>query len=118
GTAELRFLDPVTLKETRRVKVTAGGKPVEQLHELGWGVGEGYANVWQTDRIARIDPASGRVVGWIDLAGLLPARERVAGHTDVLNGIAYDAVNRRLFVTGKMWPRLYEIRLIRRAARK
>ena len=114
GTAELRFLDPQTLRETRRLRVTANGKPVDQLNELEWVAGEVYANIWQTDRIARIDARTGQVVGWIDLAGLLPAKERVAGHTDVLNGIAYDGINKRLFVTGKMWPKLYEIRLVKR----
>lgn len=117
GTAELRFLEPSSLKETRRLRVTAAGKPVDQLNELEWVDGEIYANIWQTERIARIDPKSGQVLGWIDLAGLLPAKERVEGHTDVLNGIAYDAVNRRLFVTGKMWPKLYEIRLVKRGGK-
>lgn len=116
GTAELRFLDPQTLRETRRLRVTAKGKPVDQLNELEWVNGEIYANIWQTDRIARIDAKTGQVVGWIDLAGLLPAKERVAGHTDVLNGIAYDSVNKRLWVTGKLWPKLYEIRLVKRPA--
>ena len=112
GTAELRFLDPQTLREVRRLRVTANGKPVDQLNELEWVNGEIYANIWQTDRIARIDAKTGRVVGWIDLTGLLPAKERVAGHTDVLNGIAYDSVSKRLWVTGKMWPKLYEIKLV------
>jgi glutaminyl-peptide cyclotransferase len=116
GTAELRFLDPQTLRETRRLRVTANGRPVDQLNELEWVNGEIYANIWQTERIARIDAKTGQVVGWIDLAGLLPARERVAGHTDVLNGIAYDSVSKRLWVTGKMWPKLYEIRLVKRPA--
>ena len=82
------------------------------LNELEWVKGEIYANIWQTDRIARIDPRTGQVVGWIDLAGLLSPDLFVAGQTDVLNGIAYDAEHDRLFVTGKMWPRLYEIRLV------
>lgn len=116
GTSELRFLDPLTMRELRRVRVTADGRPVDQLNELEWVDGQVYANLWQTDRIARIDPDSGKVVGWIDLTGLLPERERVAGHTDVLNGIAYDARHKRLFVTGKMWPKLFEIRLVRQAA--
>ena len=111
GTAELRFLDPQTLREVRRLRVTANGKPVTQLNELEWVNGEVYANIWQTDRIARIDPKTGHVVGWIDLAGLLPVKERVEGQTDVLNGIAYDSVNQRLWVTGKLWPKLYEIKL-------
>ena len=117
GTAELRFLDPQTLRETRRLRVTANGKPVDQLNELEWVAGEVYANIWQTDRIARIDAKTGQVVGWIDLTGLLPAKERVAGHTDVLNGIAYDSVGKRLWVTGKMWPKLYEIKLVPKRAK-
>ena len=114
GTAELRFLDPQTLRENRRLRVTADGRPLTQLNELEWVNGEIYANIWQTDRIARIDAKSGKVLGWIDLTGLLPAKERVAGHTDVLNGIAYDSISRRLWVTGKMWPKLYEIKLVPR----
>jgi len=110
GTAELRFLDPLTFKELRRVRVTAGGRPVDQLNELEWVNGQVFANIWQTDRIARIDPKTGNVQGWIDLAGLLPANLRT-GNDDVLNGIAYDAAKKRLFVTGKLWPRLFEIQL-------
>ena len=110
GTPELRFLDPLTFKELRRVRVTADGRPVDQLNELEWVEGQVYANIWQTDRIARIDPSTGRVLGWIDLSGLLPASQR-RGQDDVLNGIAYDAAKKRLFVTGKLWPRLFEIRL-------
>lgn len=108
GSAELRFLDPANFKELRRVRVTADGRPVAQLNELEWVEGEVFANVWQTDRIARIDPATGRVKGWIDLGGLLTER---SGQEDVLNGIAYDAKTKRLFVTGKLWPRLFEIQL-------
>ncbi|MBI3350001.1 MAG: glutaminyl-peptide cyclotransferase [Burkholderiales bacterium] len=110
GTAELRFLDPLTFKELKRVRVTAGGRPVDQLNELEWVNGQVFANIWQTDRIARIDPRTGNVVGWIDLTGLLPANQRT-GNDDVLNGIAYDAAKKRLFVTGKLWPRLFEIEL-------
>lgn len=110
GTAELRFLDPQTFKELRRLRVTADGRPVTQLNELEWVEGEILANVWQTDRIARIDPKTGRVTGWIDLAGLLPDGQR-ANVDAVLNGIAYDAAKKRLFVTGKLWPRLFEIQL-------
>jgi glutamine cyclotransferase len=113
GTAELRLLDPRTFREVRRLRVTAGGKPVDQLNELEWVEGEIFANVWQTDRIARIDPKTGHVVGWIDLRGLLPQPFRIPGVTDVLNGIAYDAPTQRLFVTGKLWPRLFEIRLVK-----
>jgi glutamine cyclotransferase len=109
GTDELRFLDPATFKERRRVKVTAGGQPVKELNELEYVKGEVFANVWQTDFIARIEPKSGKVTGWIDLRGLLSPRERTG--TDVLNGIAYDPEGDRLFVTGKLWPRVFEITL-------
>jgi glutaminyl-peptide cyclotransferase len=111
GTADLRFLDPQSLLESHRVRVTANGKPIDQLNELEWVKGEVFANIWQTDRIARINPVNGKVVGWIDLTGLLPAADRVPNYTDVLNGIAYDAATDRLFVTGKLWPKLFEIRL-------
>jgi glutaminyl-peptide cyclotransferase len=113
GTAELRFLNPQTLREVRRLKVTAGGKPLSQLNELEWVDGEIYSNIWLTDRIARIDPQTGKVVGWIDLKGILPPSDRVRGNTDVLNGIAYDPPTQRLFVTGKLWPKLFEIRLVK-----
>ena len=110
GTARLRFLDPETLQETGGITVTDEGRPVDQLNELEWVKGEILANVWQTDRIVRIDPVTGHVKGWIDLAGLLPAADRA--RADVLNGIAYDAKADRLIVTGKLWPRMYEIRLV------
>jgi glutamine cyclotransferase len=90
-----------------------GQTPVANLNELEFVRGEIYANVWQTDRIARISPATGRVVGWIDLQGLLPESDR-AIQVDVLNGIAYDAQRDRLFVTGKLWPRIFEIKLVKR----
>ena len=106
GTTALRFFDPGSFQETGRVVVTDAGRPVDDLNELELVDGLVYANVWLTDRIAMIDPASGRVAGWIDLAGLLPRR---GTGDDVLNGIAYDAGRRRLFVTGKLWPRLFEI---------
>lgn len=117
GTAQIRIWDPETLQELRRITVTDQGQPVPNVNELEWVKGEIYANIWETDRIARIDPATGRVVGWIDLAGLLNPNERIAGPegTDVLNGIAYDAKGNRLFVTGKRWPKLFEIRLVRRS---
>ena len=110
GTEWLRFLDPETLAETGRMRVTDGGRGVGNLNELEYVEGVVYANVWQTDRIAMIDPDTGRVAGWIDLEGLLPAEHRRG--TDVLNGIAWDSDGRRLFVTGKLWPTLFEIRLI------
>jgi len=114
GTSELRVLDPNTLQEKRRIKVTAEGKPVDQLNELEWVDGEIFANIWQTDRIARIDPKTGHITGWIDLSGLLPEKDRAGRQVDVLNGIAYDAAAKRLFVTGKLWPKLYEIKLKRK----
>jgi glutamine cyclotransferase len=111
GTPSLRFLDPETLRETGRVVVTDGNKPVENLNELEWVKGEIYANVWLTDRIAIISPASRRVNAWLDLTGIRgPVR---SGTDDVLNGIAYDAARDRLFVTGKYWSRLFEIRIRR-----
>jgi glutamine cyclotransferase len=111
GTPELRFLDPNTLQETGRVQVTLDGKALQNVNELEWVKGEIFANVWQTNWIVRIDPASGRVVGAINCAGLLKREDFVAGQTDVLNGIAYDAKHDRLFVTGKNWPKLFEIRV-------
>ncbi len=113
GTAELRFIDPRTLKETGRLKVHAGGVPVGELNELEVVRGEIFANIYRTERIARISPKSGAVTGWIDLTGLLPQADRWIP-VDVLNGIAYDAARDRLFVTGKLWPKLFEIELIRR----
>ena len=111
GTAALRFFDPETLVETGRVPVTWQGRPIGKLNELEWVEGEVFANVWQSEIIVRIDPATGNIVGVIDLTGLLPASERADPADDVLNGIAWDAESRRLFVTGKNWPRLFEIRL-------
>jgi len=117
GTAQLRFWDPETLKEIGRITVTDDGRPIEQLNELEYIKGEIWANVYQTDRIARIDPATGKVTGWIDLAGILRPEDR-NGLTDVLNGIAYDAAGDRIFVTGKRWPKLFEIRLTPKSAAK
>lgn len=117
GTPVLRVLDPETLQVVRRITVTADGTPVTHLNELEWVDGEIYANVWLTDRIARIDPASGHVVGWIDLAGLFDINQLPNPGDDVLNGIAWDAEHKRLFVTGKCWPQLFEIKLVKRLAR-
>jgi glutamine cyclotransferase len=111
GTATLHFLDPQTLREVRRIEVKDRGSPVAQLNELEYVRGEIYANVWHTDRIARISPATGQVLGWIDLTGLLSPDE-VSDPEAVLNGIAYDAVRNRLFVTGKLWPKLFEIKVV------
>jgi len=113
GTSAIRFLDPVTLQERRRITVTIQGAELTQLNELEWVNGEIFANIWQQPRIARIDPATGRVTGIIDLSAL--AAENGDDSDRVLNGIAYDAQGDRLFVTGKYWPRLYEIDLVRQA---
>ena len=112
GTDELRVLDPVTFVEKRRIKVTAAGSPLRNLNEIEFVKGEIIANVWQTDYLARIAPATGKVTAYIDLRGLLSPRERA--DTDVLNGIAYDAEHDRLFITGKLWPKLFEIKLIKK----
>ena len=108
GTATIRFLDPATLQTTSQITASDDRGLVTNLNELEYIRGEIYANIWQTDRIARIDPASGKVLGWLDLSGLLPTEDRQQ-QVDVLNGIAYDAANDRLFVTGKWWPKLFEI---------
>jgi glutaminyl-peptide cyclotransferase len=116
GTATLRYLDPATMTERSRLTVTAAGRPVPNLNELEYVKGEILANVWMTSRIARIDPATGEVKGWIELAPL--ARQFQSADPDrVLNGIAYDAAKDRLFVTGKNWPKLFEIKLVAPAAR-
>jgi glutaminyl-peptide cyclotransferase len=113
GSDALRFIDPATFKERRpRVKVTAGGVALKNVNELEYVKGEIFANVWMTDYIARINPQTGNVTGWIDLANLLSPRERAS--TDVLNGIAYDEPNDRLFVTGKLWPKLFEIKVVKK----
>jgi glutaminyl-peptide cyclotransferase len=115
GTPQLRFLDPVTLKPVRLLTVTADGAPVKNLNELEWVKGEILANIWLTNRIARIDPASGKVTGWIDLTGLMPPEAVAMNNDAVPNGIAYDAAHDRLFVTGKLWPKLFEVRLVKQA---
>jgi glutaminyl-peptide cyclotransferase len=115
GSDRLRFIDPVTFIERRRVQVLADGYGVRNLNELEFVKGQIFANIWQTDIVARIAP-DGRVVGWIDFSGLLTAQERegvtLAG--GVLNGIAYDEQKDRLFVTGKLWPRLFEVKLFKK----
>ena len=111
GTSTLHFLDPETFGGIGRIEVRANDGPVAGLNELEYVRGEIYANVWQTDRIARIAPETGQVTGWIELKGLLGPEDR-REPVDVLNGIAYDGRNDRLFVTGKLWPRLFEIELI------
>src|SRR5262249_42722290 len=112
GTPQLRFLDPDTLRETGRITVTYEGKPVRNVNELEWVKGRIYANVWQTDMMIMIDPGSGEVTGVVNLTGLTSPQERQEGIDSVLNGIAYDARHDRLFVTGKNWPKLFEIRIL------
>ncbi|HRQ36381.1 MAG TPA: glutaminyl-peptide cyclotransferase [Chloroflexota bacterium] len=111
GSNTLFFRDPETFAETGQVQVLDGDTPITYLNELEFINGEVWANVWQTDRIARINPETGQVTGWLDLTGLRPL-QTLADSNAVLNGIAYDAVNGRLFITGKLWPVLYEIELI------
>jgi glutaminyl-peptide cyclotransferase len=112
GTDTLRFVDPSTFAERRRIRVTSGGEPVRFLNELEYVDGEIYANVWQTNYIVRIAPDGGNVIAWVDLTAILPPEDRPG--TDVMNGIAYDAARRRLFVTGKLWPKLFEITLVQK----
>lgn len=117
GSPVLRFFDPRTFREIRRLSVVdENGQPVLDLNELEYVRGEIYANVWHTDRIARISPRSGRVLGWIDLSGLMDKSE-LSDPEAVLNGIAYDSRFDRLFVTGKLWPRLFEIKVVHRPRR-
>lgn len=110
GTSYLYFLDPDNRRVERWLEVKEGTNSIHQLNELEYIKGEIFANIWQQDRIARISPVSGQVLGWIDLKDLLPLPDRQ--NADVLNGIAYDDKGNRLFVTGKYWPYVYEIRLV------
>jgi glutamine cyclotransferase len=111
GTPTLYFLDPETFEQVSRIRVYDRNVPVWSLNELEYVEGQIYANVWGTERIARIAPETGRVTGWIDMKGLL-AQQDYTEYRDVLNGIAYDQKSGRLFVTGKFWPKLFEIKLI------
>jgi glutaminyl-peptide cyclotransferase len=114
GTSYLRFLDPKSFKETRRIHVTnANGQGIEDLNELEYVHGEIYANIWHSDRIARISPRNGKLLGWIDLSGLM-AKGDQPDPDAVLNGIAYDSKDNRLFVTGKLWPKLFEIKVVQK----
>ena len=113
GSATLFFRDPATFQIISQTQVTDAGLPVNNLNELEYINGEVWANVWMTDRIARIDPATGRVTGWIDLTGIITPHPRLSDPNAVLNGIAYDSVGGRLFVTGKRWPALFEIEVYR-----
>jgi glutamine cyclotransferase len=109
GTNQIRFMDPVTFKVTRTISVFSHGQPLKQQNELEYIKGELFANIWQTQSVVRIDPATGAIRGLIDFSGLLAPGDYASG-TDVLNGIAYDAAGDRLFVTGKYWPKLFEVR--------
>jgi glutaminyl-peptide cyclotransferase len=111
GSSEIRVWDPATLKEVRRITVKDGTREIKGLNELEFVKGEIYANVWHDDRIARISPADGKVLGWIDLTNILPKSEHPEPEA-VLNGIGYDAAGDRLFVTGKLWPKIFEIKLV------
>jgi glutamine cyclotransferase len=117
GSATLRFRDPETFREIRHIVVKDGATTIDELNELEFIKGEIYANVWHSDRIARINPRDGHVIAWIDLAGLLPADQKV-NQESVLNGIAYDTKRGRLFVTGKQWPTVFEIQVVPRTAGK
>jgi glutamine cyclotransferase len=108
GSDTLTFLDPKTFAPVKTLRVTDAGSPVKNLNELEWIEGEIWANVWMTDRIARVSPNTGEVNAWVDLSTLFPASER-RPPADVLNGIAYDKATRRIYITGKKWPRLYQI---------
>lgn len=114
GTATLRFLDPKTFLEVRRIKVTADGIAVDQLNELEVVGDEIFANIWHTNTIARIDPANGKITGWIDFGKLYPDAGKGPTGENVMNGIAYDAAKKRLFVTGKLWPKVYEVKIVPR----
>ncbi len=115
GSNVIQFLDPATFQVTRTISVFSNGQPLRNLNELEYVKGELYANIWQTQSVARIDPATGRLLGLIDFSGLLsPADYGGSPPPDVLNGIAYDAADDRLFITGKYWPKLFEVRLKRK----
>jgi glutaminyl-peptide cyclotransferase len=113
GSSALRFLDPATQRELGRIVVREGTRPIPNVNELEYIEGEVWANVWQTERIARIDPRNGQVTSWVDFTGLLKPSERTPD-IDVMNGIAYDAQRKRIFVTGKRWPKVYQIQPVER----
>ena len=113
GTHVIRFVNPENFETIRTIVVLdEKGKPLMELNELEYIKGEIWANVWQTDYVARIDPATGAVTGYIDFRGLLTPGERT--FTDVMNGIAWDEATDRLFITGKLWPRVFEVRVVRK----
>ncbi len=110
GSSDLFYLDPQTFRPVRKLAVRMNGQPIRELNELEFIDGEIWANVWQTDWILRIDPSTGQVTSFLDLKGILAPSDKT-GREDVLNGIAYDAEHKRIFVTGKLWPRIFEIRI-------
>jgi len=110
GSSDLFYLDPQTFKPVRKLAVRMNGQPIRELNELEFIDGEIWANVWQTDLILRIDPSTGRVASFLNLKGILAPSDRTGGE-NVLNGIAYDGDKKRIFVTGKLWPRIFEIKL-------
>ncbi|PPD59040.1 glutaminyl-peptide cyclotransferase [Dehalogenimonas etheniformans] len=114
GTSTIYFLDPATFQVSGKIEVKDKGTPVVNINELEYVNGKIYANIWMTDKIAVINPGTGNVESWIDLTGLLPPFSNPVA-VDVLNGIAYDAAGKRLFVTGKLWPLLFEIELVPKA---
>lgn len=117
GSSEIKVYDASTFREKRRIKVRDGGAAVDQLNEMEFVEGEIYANVWHSDKIARISPQTGQVVGWINLSGLLGSFYHLEAEA-VLNGIAYDSEHKRLFVTGKLWPAIFEIRIVPVSSKK
>lgn len=117
GSAQIRILDPVTLKEIRRITVRdQGGEHINMLNELEWVKGELWANVWQTDRIVRISPFDGSVLGWIDASALVKLADDGVEPIDVLNGIAFDSATGRIFLTGKLWPKIFEVQIVPKAS--
>ena len=113
GTSTIHFVDPATFADTRTITVTANGQPVRYVNELEWVKGIIYANVWKSNYVIEIDPADGNIIGIVDFSGLLDPTD-YDEHTDVFNGIAYDPATDRLFVTGKCWPKLFEVKLKRK----
>ena len=112
GSSVLRFIDPVSFKELRKISVKDGSQRIKNLNELEYVNGEIWANIWYEDRIARVAPENGKLLGWIDLSGLYPKSQR-KDRDDVLNGIAQDPDTKKLFVTGKNWPKLFEIEIVK-----
>jgi glutamine cyclotransferase len=112
GTEKIRFYDPDSFKLNRTITVHDGSQTIEELNELEYIQGEIYANVWETDWIVRIDPTTGKVKGWIDLTGLLSQTDKINSNADVLNGIAYNKDTNQIYVTGKLWPKLFEIEIL------